>query len=91
MKGGDEKERRICIRRGKENVLKNSLTLPKKGDEMEKEFFKTKKVLSVFLITALLFLQLGSAAYAQEKYPGKAIQIIVPFGPGGSSDLFFAP
>lgn len=39
------------------------------------------------LLMSLFFLGWGEAAHSQEKYPTRAIEIIVPFGPGGNTDL----
>jgi tripartite-type tricarboxylate transporter receptor subunit TctC len=47
------------------------------------------KILWMFLITTILGIGFHSVGYGQEKYPSKPIQIVVPFGAGGSSDLFF--
>ena len=50
---------------------------------------KTKKcLLSVlFVWVALMFTGWVAPVQAQEKYPSRAIEIIVPFVPGGSTDL----
>lgn len=44
----------------------------------------------LFLMVGLCaLLSLGSVAYAAEQYPSKPVSWIVPFGPGGASDLCF--
>ena len=40
-----------------------------------------------FVLMSLIFLGWGEAVHSQEKYPTRAIEIIVPFGPGGNTDL----
>ena len=41
-------------------------------------------VLSVLLV---IVVGMGSLSYSQEKYPERQVQLIVPYGPGGSTDL----
>jgi len=41
----------------------------------------------VFLLVLLMVVVSGPLAYTQENYPSRQIQIIVPYGPGGSTDL----
>ena len=41
----------------------------------------------IFFIPVLLFFLWGGAAEPQERYPGRAIDIIVPFSAGGGTDL----
>jgi len=50
---------------------------------------KQKKVLWSFLALLIFFMASGGVVQAQnvEKYPTRAIDIIVPFSPGGSTDL----
>ncbi len=38
-------------------------------------------------VVGLVMIGSGPLGYAQEKYPDKQIQVIVPYGPGGSTDL----
>ncbi|HME43923.1 MAG TPA: tripartite tricarboxylate transporter substrate binding protein [Syntrophorhabdales bacterium] len=47
------------------------------------------KILWIVLIATVLGIRFNTVGYGQEKYPSKPIQIVVPFGAGGSSDLFF--
>jgi len=49
---------------------------------------KKSWIITVFILV-LLLVGWSSVGRPQEKYPDKPIQIVVPFGPGGSSDLFF--
>lgn len=42
-----------------------------------------------FLIFILILVGWTGEGLSQDKYPDKPIQIVVPFGPGGSSDLCF--
>lgn len=39
------------------------------------------------LFASLAVLALGSAAMAQDKYPSRPIEIIIPYAPGGGSDI----
>jgi tripartite-type tricarboxylate transporter receptor subunit TctC len=50
------------------------------GAEMKKKFW-------VSFVIILMVLGLGSLSYSQETYPDRQIQLIVPYGPGGSTDL----
>jgi tripartite-type tricarboxylate transporter receptor subunit TctC len=50
------------------------------GEEMK------EKVWISFAIV-LIVLGLGSFGFSQERYPERQIQLIVPYGPGGSTDL----
>src|SRR5438132_4834981 len=38
-------------------------------------------------ISALLFCMLASAAHAQDSYPARPVKILVPYGPGGATDI----
>jgi tripartite-type tricarboxylate transporter receptor subunit TctC len=50
------------------------------GREMKKTFW-------VLWVILLMVFGLGSLGDSQEKYPDRQIQLIVPYGPGGSTDL----
>jgi len=50
------------------------------GAEMKRKF-------GVSFVITLMVLGLGSVSYSQGKYPDRQIQLIVPYGPGGSTDL----
>jgi tripartite-type tricarboxylate transporter receptor subunit TctC len=52
----------------------------KKGDRM-------KRLPSFGLALGLIFLGSLGGAQAQEKYPTRAIELVVPFGPGGASSV----
>lgn len=41
----------------------------------------------VSLVAISIVFGLGSSAYSEDKYPERQIQLIVPYGPGGSTDL----
>jgi tripartite-type tricarboxylate transporter receptor subunit TctC len=47
------------------------------------------KIFILLVLMSLTVLGLTSVGYPQDKYPTKPIQIIVAFGPGGASDLFW--
>ena len=40
-----------------------------------------------WIVGALACLALGAAASAQDKYPVKPVKIVVPYGPGGATDI----
>src|SRR4030042_1595435 len=61
----------------------NQLKKPKKEDVMKKTANGLLAV--IFLIT--LMLVLGANTFAQEKYPTKPIQVVIPYGPGGTHDI----
>jgi tripartite-type tricarboxylate transporter receptor subunit TctC len=52
---------------------------------------RSKKLFLMAGLSVVLSLMVGleSVVYSQDKYPSKAITWIVPFGPGGASDLCF--
>jgi len=52
---------------------------------MDKRNVSMSKV--VVLIFLVLFIGWGGQAGSQEKYPTRSIDIIVPFSPGGGTDL----
>lgn len=45
-----------------------------------------KRVFSLLPVFGLLFMVSGEAR-SQDRYPNRAIELVVPFGPGGSADL----
>ena len=48
-----------------------------------------KKALGIILPGLLILMGLTGSALAQGKYPAKAIDIIVPYAPGGGTDIMF--
>ena len=47
-----------------------------------------KKVICTLLVALLAFTMLGSTAFAEREYPSRTIEFVIPFGAGGSADLF---
>jgi len=47
---------------------------------------KMSSMLSVLFLVVLMVL-FGSDGYGQERYPTKPIQVVIPFGPGGTHDI----
>jgi tripartite-type tricarboxylate transporter receptor subunit TctC len=45
------------------------------------------KRLGVMLLSALLLALGATAAAAQEKYPNRPVKVLVPYGPGGATDI----
>ena len=45
------------------------------------------KRLGLILLSAIGLAAMAPAAYAQDKYPSKAVKIIVPYAPGGATDI----
>ena len=45
------------------------------------------KRMGLALLAALLAAGAGTAAQAQEKYPSKPVKILVPYAPGGATDI----
>jgi tripartite-type tricarboxylate transporter receptor subunit TctC len=45
------------------------------------------KRLSLVALSALCLAIGGMPALAQQKYPTKPVRVLVPFGPGGGSDI----
>lgn len=45
------------------------------------------KRLGLILLSALLFAIGATAAPAQEKYPSRAVKVLVPYAPGGATDI----
>jgi tripartite-type tricarboxylate transporter receptor subunit TctC len=61
------------------------------GAKEENAMYRWKKTLLLSLLFVCVILMLTgpfAQAQSQEKYPVRAIDIIVPFVPGGGSDLF---
>ena len=48
---------------------------------------RTTGIFCAVLILTSSFVMWGGPAYSQEKYPTRAIELIVPFGAGGNTDL----
>lgn len=48
---------------------------------------KIKILVCLFLVVSLMTIVLSHPAQSQEKYPTRAIEIIVPFAPGAATDL----
>lgn len=46
-----------------------------------------KRVLSLLPIFVFVCLAFSGVALSEDKYPSRAIELVVPFGPGGSADL----
>ncbi len=44
-------------------------------------------ILSFILSLIALTILLGSNSFGQEKYPAKPIQVVIPYGPGGTHDI----
>ena len=65
--------------------MRNVNSNRKRGGILE----KTKEWVWVGLVLGLALMMVGQAhqVQSQEKYPTRSIEIIVPFGPGGSTDL----
>lgn len=55
--------------------------------EMIYVFFHWNKCVVLFLILSISFALCAQMLYAQEKYPARNIELIIPWGPGGIADV----